>query len=142
MTESGMWKSLQRYLRLHESDSAFWRLETSGLPGIPDLVFRTSRKSGVIEMKYRKEWPKRPTTRLRANLSDFQVLRLQEWAGNDENGPKGDAYVLFGVDDEWFLLPFEKWHKKGFTQAEMRQNFLNGRIRGKKWAPLVEYLGK
>lgn len=99
--------------------------------GTPDGIFAYSMTSGVIELKYVKEWPKRPGTTVPVDLTPEQWNWLSDFV---DKGGRG--YVLLGVEDDWFLLrlheiaAFESRADGGFraTQQALRASKLQGRL--------------
>lgn len=139
MNESKFWQSLRRYINsLRDSDTVMWRV-ADAQPGMPDVLWRIDNHAGLMELKYRREWPKRWTTPIRFAATPQQILKLKDWRGT-----KGRAFGLLGVANEWFLLDVPwiiAYHKVGRTRSQLYDEALaHGHIGGKKWAGLIEAL--
>ena len=75
------------------------RIESSAGNGVPDIAFGIPRLNGFIELKYRDEWPKKATTKVKVPLRPEQkhwIKNRQEIAGN--------VWVLFRIADDFFLI--------------------------------------
>lgn len=81
--------------------------------GLPDVDYCIDGYAGKLELKYEKQWPVRETTGVPIAVSVNQRRQLRRWV---EAG--GDAYVLLGVADAWFLLPWDVPEKLTHTQLE------------------------
>lgn len=100
-----------------KNESAFWgslRRVTNTTPGVvcrktrpagadqtgtPDLIYCINGHAGVIELKYRRDWPKRASTSLKPGVTPEQRRWLEAWARAG-----GTGHVLYGVADRWVLL--------------------------------------
>lgn len=96
MRESALWHYVRKGMvgKWHVS-----RIESSGGNGVPDVSFGIPRINGWIELKYRDEWPKRNTTKVKIPLRPEQkhwIRARMETAGN--------VWVLFRIDQDFFLV--------------------------------------
>ena len=74
-------------------------VENPALPGTPDIY----TLAGWIETKWMREWPKRPSTRVKVKrFSPEQRAWLRRHAACG-----GRAWVLLAVNREWLLLDGE-----------------------------------
>lgn len=88
--------------RAFQEEGAFIRkLPAEGFAGkgTPDGFFAHLGTNGVIELKYEKAWPKRVETTVPIDVTPEQWNWLTDCVGHG-----GRAFVLAGVEDDWFLL--------------------------------------
>lgn len=71
-------------------------VENYARPGTPDVNYI----EGVIELKWKKKWPVRPTTIIRcAHFTPQQkVMLARRWHKG------GNAYLLSQIDQDWLLF--------------------------------------
>lgn len=101
MNEAGFWSGfVKEALHKPEEGRIAWKLQDATNRGLPDVLAVEAGDTALIELKYVKEYPKRDDTNIQINTSVEQVRRLAQWA---QAG--GLAYVLIGVDKDWYLLP-------------------------------------
>ena len=97
MNESGMWKTLYLHMR------GLWhaqRHEDIYSSGIPDVSYAIDGICGWIELKYIKEWPKRPTTIIRVkHLTKQQRLWLRQRGKRCDN-----VFLFLRVNYDWLLF--------------------------------------
>lgn len=72
------------------------------IPGLPDCTYSFAGRQGVFEMKYLPHWPARAETLLHLDVSPAQRNQLRDWW----TASYGQASVLVGICDKWFLLPW------------------------------------
>lgn len=96
MRESDLWAYLRKGMiaKWHVS-----RIESSAGNGIPDVSFGLPNKNGWIELKYIKEWPKRPATKVKLPLRPEQ----KHWIRN-RGAISGNVWVLCRVQNDFFLF--------------------------------------
>lgn len=75
------------------------RLESSSGNGVPDVVFSMPNINGFLELKYIKEWPKRPDTKVKLPLRPEQKLWI-----STRGKMGGNVWVLCRIEDDFFLL--------------------------------------
>lgn len=96
MKECYLWQ----YLR--EGMSGQWlatRIESSAGHCIPTVAYTVDRMHGWLELKYIKEWPKIPVTKVALPLRPEQKLWI------NTRGKLGrNVYVLCKIENEFFLL--------------------------------------
>ena len=97
MRESDLWKYLRDGMKGKHFEAS--RIESSAGNGVPDVAFSVPTKHGWIELKYIKEWPKRPTTLVKLPLRPEQKL----WIKN-HGQLSGNVWVLCRIADMFFLL--------------------------------------
>ena len=97
MNESGVWK----YVR--DGMKNLWyatRIESSAGNGVPDLTFALKTGTcGWIELKYIRQWPKRPTTKVKLPLRPDQIAWLTLRGQYDKN-----LWVFVRIEDDFFLM--------------------------------------
>jgi hypothetical protein len=76
-----------------------WKVPAETREGLPDVWFGHPAWAGWLELKYVPQWPVRASTPVTVKVTAEQLAHLREagWAGQA-------AFVLLGVDTEWFLL--------------------------------------
>jgi hypothetical protein len=108
MSESNFWALLRNKLKLR-----MYRVENRVMKGMPDVHYIREGKSGWIELKYLKAWPKnRVSTGLKLN----QCLWLKEY---DEH--KGDCWILLRVGRDYTGLIHGREAKKIFDRPSSGQ---------------------
>ena len=144
MIEKGFWGSLKRHTnqaKKRGADIHFAKCQDAFNSGWPDVVYRVESTTGLMELKYVQQWPKRSTTKVKFKATAAQIQQLKNWYG--KNGT-GQSYGLLGVDREWFLLDVstvEIAYERGLTQEELRTSALvSGTIGGVKWQSLISFL--
>ncbi len=81
----------------------FRRIEDACTPGTPDVYLRSHAGSAWVELKYVKEWPKRPATLVRIeHFSPEQKLWLLK-----EGQSGGLAWVFIQVADDYLLFDWK-----------------------------------
>ena len=113
MKESDLWKYIRQGMlgKWHVS-----RIESSAGNGVPDVSFGIPGVNGWIELKYIKEWPKRPTTKVKLPLRPEQ----KHWIKN-RGQLSGNVWVLVRISDDFFLLYWNtavQAAEKGMTQFD------------------------
>lgn len=76
-----------------------WKVQDVYRPGLPDVLGCWRGVGFIIENKYVPAWPKRSSTSIAIAVSPTQRKHLTDWS--EAGGP---AFVLLGVDHDWFLL--------------------------------------
>ena len=108
MSESNFWALLRNKLNLR-----MYRVENRVMKGMPDVHYIREGKSGWIELKYLKAWPKnRVSTGLKLN----QCLWLKEY-----NEHKGDCWILLRVGRDYTGLIHGREAKKIFDRPSSGQ---------------------
>ena len=108
MSESNFWALLRNKLKLR-----MYRVENRVMKGMPDVHYIREGKSGWIELKYLKAWPKNPvSTGLKLN----QCLWLKEY-----NEHKGDCWILLRVGRDYTGLIHGREAKKIFDRPSSGQ---------------------
>ena len=108
MSESNFWALLRNKLKLR-----MYRVENRVMKGMPDVHYIREGKSGWIELKYLKAWPKnRVSTGLKLN----QCLWLKEY-----NEHKGDCWILLRVGRDYTGLIHGREAKKIFDRPSSGQ---------------------
>jgi hypothetical protein len=108
MSESNFWALLRSKLKLR-----MYRVENRVMKGMPDVHYIREGKSGWIELKYLKTWPKnRVSTGLKLN----QCLWLKEY-----NEHKGDCWILLRVGRDYTGLIHGREAKKIFDRPSSGQ---------------------
>lgn len=75
MNEHGFVKAVHRHL----SDDVFrWKIHDKFAGGVPDAMYVGPAGVLFVEYKYLKDFPKRPTTPLKINVSPLQIAWMQE----------------------------------------------------------------
>lgn len=106
MNEAGFWSGfVKKALHAPEHGRIAWKLQDATNRGLPDVVAVNRSQVALIELKYVKEYPKREDTRIPVNVSVEQRRRLEQW-----HRAHGQAYVLVGVEKDWYLLPWDADH--------------------------------
>ena len=108
MSESNFWALLRNKLKLR-----MYRVENRVMKGMPDVHYIREGKSGWIELKYLKAWPKnRVSTGLKLN----QCLWLKEY-----NEHEGDCWILLRVGRDYTGLIHGREAKKIFDRPSSGQ---------------------
>lgn len=94
MNESSMWRSVRPVLVDANLDPH--RIENAALCGTPDVNYL----HGWVELKFKKEWPKRKTTPVR--IPHFTQQQRNFLMKRHNLG--GKAFLLLRVEDEWLLF--------------------------------------
>ena len=100
MTESSLWKYIRNGLvgKCHIT-----RIESSAGNGVPDVTLGLPGKTIWIELKYTKEWPKRDTTKVKLPLRPEQKHWIKQ-----RGMISGNVWVMWRIEDEFFLMPWSK----------------------------------
>jgi len=98
--EAAFWSDwLKRLLHQPARRMTAWKVPAETREGLPDCWFGHLAWAGWLELKYAPEWPVRPSTPVTIQVTAEQLAHLRE------AGIAGQAaFVLLGVDTEWFLL--------------------------------------
>lgn len=67
--------------------------------GLPDVEYCLRGACGKLELKYVPRYPETDRGRIPINVSSFQRRQLVQW-----QNAGGTAYVLLGVERDWYLL--------------------------------------
>lgn len=94
MKESRMWRSFRPVMVEANLDPV--RIENASLCGTPDVNYL----HGWIELKHRKEWPKRESTLV--SIPHFTQQQKNFLMKRHNLG--GKAFLLLRVEDEWLLF--------------------------------------
>lgn len=100
MNESGFWRKIRQAAKRHP-DTVAWKVQDQFNAGLPDVSLRVGEVAGYLELKYVKDYPARDSTPIWVKVSASQRAHLQEWRGPERAGA---AFVLLGVDQDWYLL--------------------------------------
>jgi hypothetical protein len=101
MNEQGVWNTLKRGMATSGWHAT--RVESSSGNGYPDLSVGLPRVSGFIELKYREEWPKRQSTKVKLELRPEQKLWFRE-RGN----LSGNVWAFVRISDHFFLVDWRQ----------------------------------
>ena len=100
MLEKDFWSRwIKPTLNVADGTGVAWKVQDVYRPGLPDVLGCWRGLGYIIENKYVKAWPKRGTTDIPVAVSATQRKHLTDWT---EAG--GSAFVLLGVDHDWFLM--------------------------------------
>jgi len=127
MNEAGVWNYVKGGL------AGKWlatRIESNAGNGVPDVVFCVPNINGFMELKFIKEWPKRPETKVKLPLRPEQKL----WV--ETRGKRGgNVWVFCRIENSMFLLDNtcsmsacdgwtkEEWFKHSNMNWQGRVNF-------------------
>lgn len=107
MKESDLWRYLREGMKGKHFQAT--RIESSAGNGVPDVAFTIPTKHGWIELKYIKEWPKRPTTLVKLPLRPEQ----KQWI--ESRGKLADnVWVICRIADIFYILD----HKEAVMLCE------------------------
>lgn len=97
--EKAFWRKVQGIFT--EEGARLRRMSDDIQSGVPDGCYIAWGISGLLEFKYTRHWPKRATTRVKVGhgLTTNQREYLEDWRAHG-----GNAYVLLGIEDAWYLL--------------------------------------
>lgn len=113
--ESQLWQHVKRVLTKAAADLLYLRRVENPLnDGHPDVEYLYQGAAGVIELKQREAWPKRPTTKVRLphyTSAQREELRARYMAG-------GHAFVLLQVAEEYILVRMPKALLVGLVTRE------------------------
>ena|SRR5690242_450404 len=101
MNESGFWDKVRDAINAHPRGIAR-KLTDMFVAGTPDARYCVEGHAGLLELKYVPKWPTRIDT-VKIELTENQRTELLLWI---EKG-RGTAYVLLGVEKDWFLLDLD-----------------------------------
>lgn len=134
MSEKNFWVLLRTSLK----DMKMYRVENRVMKGMPDVHYIKDGKSGWIELKYMKDWPR---TRMSIGLKLNQSLWLKEY---DEH--KGQCWVLLRIGRDFVGLIHGRDAKRLFERPS-RQDFFNllsykklGNMKKEDWEELQSIL--
>lgn len=103
--ESQLWQHVKRVLTKAATAPLYLRRVENPLnDGHPDVEYLYRGSAGVIELKQREAWPKRPTTKVRLQhytKAQRDDLRERYMAG-------GRAFLLLQVAEEYLLVCMPK----------------------------------
>ena len=100
VNESTLWQYLKKGMqgKWHAT-----RIESSSGNGVPDVSFGLPGKNCWIELKYIKEWPKRPSTKVSLPLRPEQKLWIKQ-----RGDMSGSVWVMARIENDFFLLSYRK----------------------------------
>lgn len=97
MKESTLWQYLRNGLKNYPVHLT--RIESSAGNGVPDVSVGITGKNLWVELKYIREWPKRPATKVKLPLRPEQKLWIKQ-----RGSLSGDVWVFVRIGDDFFLL--------------------------------------
>jgi hypothetical protein len=134
MSEKNFWVLLRTSLK----GMKMYRVENRVMKGMPDVHYIKDGKSGWIELKYMKDWPR---SRMSTGLKLNQSLWLKEY---DEQ--KGQCWVLLRVGRDFVGLIHGRDAKRLFERPS-RQDFFKllsykklGNMKKEDWEELESIL--
>ena len=116
MNEAGVWAYVKKGMV-----GSGWhcsRIESSAGNGVPDVSFGLPGINGWIEFKYIKEWPKRPTTKVKLPLRPEQ----KHWI-KVRGELSGNVWIFIKIEEVFFLIPSEKTKQLTEDGATMQEWF-------------------
>lgn len=135
-----MWSSLRRYANKLKG---VWMRKTTPTgghdQGLPDVIYSVDGTMGLLELKYHKAWPKRPTTKIKTKLKPTQRATLAALHAAGAN-----AHVLMGIGDEWWLMDWPIPTHLSQRELQEEPNWgVKGCIvaKGSNWSQLIFNLG-
>jgi hypothetical protein len=137
MNENGFWQKVRKEFKAYKVGAA-WKVQDAYRSGLPDADCIASGVVMKFELKYAEAWPKRKGA-LKTTLKPSQRAHLMEW---DRAG--GNAFVLLGVGDEWFLLHPNVCRGDGkFYEDEVKDTYdLKGTMKQRGLKKLVEWVAE
>jgi len=120
----------------------FSRVESLCTVGYPDVDYCVDGVSGKIELKYKREWPKKTDTPvfLKGGLREAQVV----WIENRVRAG-GLVWILAGVDDSMILIHGR--HASMFNKMNQVQLInaaawiRSGRLSDMEWVEFLQKIG-
>lgn len=116
MNESGVWQYIRKGM---QGMCLMTRIESSAGNGVPDVIIHHDNGHSFLELKYIKEWPKRPGTKVKLPLRPEQKLWI-----TSRGALSGNVWVLFRIQDDYFLLSWAlcEHASAGWTQADWKND--------------------
>lgn len=106
MNEHSFAQKLKRLSLKANPELHWWKINDQFAGGVPDIYIEGEKGELWVELKFRKELPKRPTTLItvKDSLSTLQQL----WLTRRENRFQ-DTLVILGMDEGCILFPGKNW---------------------------------
>ena len=100
MNEHGFIKAVHRHL----SDDVFhWKIHDKFAGGVPDAMYVGPAGVLFVEYKYLKDFPKRPTTPLKINVSPLQIAWMENLISISP--PQVNCVVVVGCAKSAVIVP-------------------------------------
>lgn len=97
MNEARFWDKVRKEFKAYDAGTA-WKVQDAYRSGLPDADCIASGVVVKLELKYALVWPSRGGA-LKTTLKPSQRQHLLEWTRAG-----GNAFVLLGVGNEWYVL--------------------------------------